>query len=140
MQLIDDHSCIILICTFVIHCGGLLHDIQDEPNVYTNRWAIITKYPEIVASKYGFPILGRVIEKTDIYEMESAGYPKAPLLIHNDLSQKQKLLKIDTHVSYAELQVGRIREVKSYNTEFTDPLCNETWHLNPSRTKDDQRT
>ena len=88
---------------------------DEDEFVYMNRIAIGTKTPEVVAQRYNLQILGRIIPDLHIYEMESINYPKISRKPNVDLKHQVDLMNQDAEITGAELQVGRMRERKSYN-------------------------
>ena len=110
---------------------------DEDEFVFMNRIAIGTKTPEVVAQRYNLQILGRIIPDLDIYEMESINYPKISRKPNVDLKHQVDLMNQDVEITDAKLQIGRMREKKSYDIQFSDPLWNESWHLNPKIFKND---
>ena len=127
---------LILVCISSSKHGSTLK-LTDDTAVYLNRIVVDTKEPNLVAKKFELKNLGRVFMDKDIFEMEFGNHPKTSKLLNEEMRTKVDQMRQDSVIKAADFQVGKRREVKSYDIQFTDPLWNETWFLNPDQMPDD---
>ena len=118
-----------------IRCNASM--LKEDADVYLNRIVVETKRPDLVAQKYNLKIIAKIPIDNDIHEMEFVNRPKVSKFLDADLQTQVNLMRQDASIKVADIQVGKRREVKSYGIEFSDPLWNETWFLNPRKSIND---